>query len=115
MAATLKITETKKNNITILSLSGELDAKTAPDFRTTLDNLIAAGSVKIVCECQELTYVASAGIGVMNAIQKNAMGKSGEMILVGVQKEIRDTMELMYFTKKVRLLGTVDEAIAALG
>ena len=111
--ANLKITESSKNSITILTLDGELDAKTAPDFRTTLDNLIASGKNRIICDCQALSYVASAGIGVMNAIQKTLTSKSGALILMSVQKEIRDTMELMYFTKKVRLYGSLEEAIQA--
>lgn len=111
--ANLKITESSQGSITILTLNGELDAKTAPEFRTTLDNLISAGKNKIICDCKALSYVASAGIGVMNAIQKSLTSKSGELILISVQKEIRDTMDLMYFTKKVRLYGSLEEAIKA--
>lgn len=108
---TLKITESKIGNVIVLALTGELDAKTAPDFRTQLDAHIAAGFPKIVCDCKNLTYVASAGIGVMNAILKSASAKSGELKLASVNKDIRDTMELMYFTKKVKIYGSVEEAV----
>jgi anti-sigma B factor antagonist len=107
----LKITESKMGSVIVLTLSGELDAKTAPDFRTQLDAYIAAGSSKIVCDCKNLTYVASAGIGVMNAVLKAAAAKSGELKLASVTKDILDTMELMYFTKKVKIYGTVEEAV----
>ncbi|MCZ8237939.1 MAG: STAS domain-containing protein [Leptospiraceae bacterium] len=112
-AANLSVKESNQGAITILSLNGELDAKTAPEFRAKLDSLASAGKVKIICDCKDLSYVASAGIGVMNAIQKTLVSHSGELILIAVKKEIRDTMDLMYFTKKVRLFGSIEEASAA--
>jgi len=112
-AASLSVKESSQGAITILTLNGELDAKTAPEFRAKLDALASAGKVKIICDCKDLSYVASAGIGVMNAVQKTLTSQSGELILIAVKKEIRDTMELMYFTKKVRLFGSIEEAAPA--
>jgi anti-sigma B factor antagonist len=107
----LKINQSSAGKVVILALNGELDAKTAPDFRTQLDKLIEAGSVNLVLDCKGLSYVASAGIGTLNAILKTATSKNGELVLSNVQKDIKDTMELMYFTKKVKIFSTTEEAI----
>lgn len=109
----LKISESKQGNVLVLALSGELDAKTAPDLRTHLDNSIQAGAIRVVLDCKSLTYVASAGIGTLNAVQKALVQKSGQMVLCHVAKDIKDTMDLMYFTKKVKVFPGLEEALQA--
>ncbi len=107
----LKINQSSVGKVIVLALKGELDAKTAPDFRTQLDKLIEAGSINFVLDCKDLSYVASAGIGTLNAVLKVATSKNGELVLSNVQKDIKDTMELMYFTKKVKIFSSTEEAI----
>jgi anti-anti-sigma factor len=111
----LQLKESKKGDFSILALSGELDAKTTPEFKAHLDKMIQGGSRKVILDCSELSYIASAGIGAMNASLKSIQAMGGGLCLAKVQKQIRDTLDLMYFTKKVKLYGTVDEAISAFG
>ncbi len=95
----------------ILKVAGELDAKTAPDFKIKLEAAVGNGIQTIVCDCSALTYIASAGIGVLNSIQKFLKEKSGEIVFCSLKKEVKDTMELMYFTKKVRVFPTLEDAL----
>ncbi|AOP35488.1 anti-anti-sigma factor [Leptospira tipperaryensis] len=110
--ATLTIQEKKEGNLLILQIQGEIDAKTAPDLKLKLESSIGNGSIQIVCDFSGVSYIASAGIGVLNSILKFLKEKSGELVFSNIKKEVRDTMDLMYFTKKIRTFETVKDALA---
>ncbi|TGL45605.1 STAS domain-containing protein [Leptospira perdikensis] len=96
----------------VIQVSGEIDAKTAPELKVKLELSIENGATKIVLDFSDLTYISSAGIGVLNSIQKYLKDKSGEVVLVNLSKEVKDTMDLMYFTKKVKVFPNLDGALA---
>ncbi|TGN20915.1 STAS domain-containing protein [Leptospira idonii] len=112
--ANLTLSEKLDGNRLILKIGGELDAKTAPDLKLKLELAVNNGVNLIVCDCTLLTYIASAGIGVLNAMQKFLKEKSGEIVFCHLKKEVKDTMELMYFTKKVKIFGNLEEALAGI-
>jgi anti-sigma B factor antagonist len=97
-----------------LTLTGEIDAKTAPDLKTAIEALITAGKTRIVLDFSNIGYISSAGIGVLNATLGAARAKGGDMALACVSKTVRDTLDVMYFTKKISVLSSVPEAVKAL-
>ncbi|TGK40950.1 anti-sigma factor antagonist [Leptospira gomenensis] len=111
--ATLTIQERKEGKILVLQILGEIDAKTAPDLKLKLESSIGNGATLILCDFSGVTYIASAGIGFLNSILKYLKEKSGEIVFSNIKKEVRDTMDLMYFTKKIRVFENVKDAISA--
>jgi anti-sigma B factor antagonist len=78
----LSIEERQDGEITILTLSGEItldDGDLA--FGRFVDTLIAAGRVKLVVNLAGVTYIDSAGVGMMVAEQKLVQKKNGVMKL----------------------------------
>lgn len=112
--AELIINESVRDGKCLLALSGDIDAKTAPLLREAIEKAVSGGKYFIVLDFMKVSYISSAGIGVLNATLGLAKGKGGDIVLSGVGKVIRDTLEVMYFTKKVRLFPGVEEAIKAL-
>ncbi|WP_411823243.1 STAS domain-containing protein [Leptospira sp. 'Mane'] len=112
--ANIKISEKSDGDKTVMQVAGEIDAKTAPELKVKLELAIGNGAIKIVLDFSSLTYISSAGIGVLNSIQKFLKDKSGEIILCGLSKEVKDTMDLMYFTKKVKVFANLEGALASL-
>ncbi|EMY71549.1 STAS domain-containing protein [Leptospira vanthielii] len=109
--ANIVFKEKKHEDKFIIQVSGEIDAKTAPELKVKLELSIENGATKIILDFNELTYISSAGIGVLNSIQKYLKEKSGEIVLTSLSKEVKDTMDLMYFTKKVKVFTNLDGAL----
>ncbi len=109
----LTITEKKSGNPVVVQLTGEIDAKTAPDLKLQLELMIGNGGTNFILDMAGLTYISSAGIGVLNAILKFLKDKSGEILLCNLSKEVKDTLDLMYFTKKVKVFPNLDGALAS--
>ncbi|MCX7679679.1 MAG: STAS domain-containing protein [Spirochaetes bacterium] len=112
--ATLQITESSKDSIHIISLVGEIDAKTAPHLKQALDSALASGKRKIALDFTSLTYISSAGIGVLNAFLHALKNSNGTMVIANPSKTVRDTLDVMYFSKKVSVYPDLSSAINGL-
>jgi anti-sigma B factor antagonist len=109
--ASLTISESVRDGVTILELKGDIDAHTSPHLKEAIDKAIALGKLKIVFDFTNLNYISSAGIGVLNAALNVLKGRNGKMAIAGASKAVRDTLEVMYFTRKVDLFPSVGEAV----
>jgi anti-anti-sigma factor len=110
--AALSITESDSSGVLVLTLDGDLDAHTVPQLKATLDKAVATGRVKILLDATKLNYISSAGIGTLNAALAPIKAKSGKLVIGGASKTIYDTLEVMFFTKKVDVFPAMKDALA---
>jgi len=109
--AELKIDQKIEDGVCIISPSGDIDAHTAPFFKDSIDKNIAKGSIKIVFDFSSLNYISSAGIGVLNAALHALKGKGGRMSIACANKIVYDTLDLMYFTRKINIHNDVNSSV----
>lgn len=109
--AILKITEKISGGACIIALSGDIDAHTAPSFKESIDKNISAGNIRIVFDFFALNYISSAGIGVLNAALHTVKGKGGKMSIACANKVVYDTLDVMYFTKKISVQNDVESSV----
>ncbi|AFM13750.1 STAS domain-containing protein [Turneriella parva] len=107
--AQIKIEEKITGKKAVLQLTGELDAKTTPELKARLDAVVASGADALLIDMARLTYISSAGCGALNATLKALKDKGGKLILSSLTKEVRDTMDLMFFTKRVAVYNNLAE------
>ena len=77
----------------LITVRGEIDMATAPQLRDVLDQLIDAGSCRIVLDCRELAFLDSSGIGVLVAA-RNRLSDEGEIVLDSPQAHVRKVLEI---------------------
>ncbi len=73
----LDIRQTSQGELLILHLSGALDNDSSQDFREVIDEAIATGYSRVIVRLTQLTYISSAGIGVLISSKKRLAGLSG--------------------------------------
>lgn len=95
-------TTTIEQATAIITLSGELDAASAPIFREQVETVAAAGVSRLVLLMGNLDYMASAGLRVL-IFAKQKMGLGVEIILVGLQPLVYDTLEKTGFHHSVTI------------
>jgi anti-sigma B factor antagonist len=79
----LQIAERQVDDITVLTLSGEITADDGDIvFGKRVDQLIGNGQVKLVVNLAGVTYIDSAGVGMIVAESKMVRQKGGVMKLV---------------------------------
>ena len=96
--------------IATIVLSGELDAASAPVFRTDVEKAVAANVRRLVLMMQDLSYMASAGLRAL-VFAKQKMGAAADVYLIGTQPAVSETLELTGFDKSVISLAVYDPAI----
>jgi anti-sigma B factor antagonist len=112
MAAALQITERRRGDVTILDLAGRvvLGEGDAP-FRQAIEALVKEKRLKIVLNLRDVTYIDSAGVGVMVGKLVSLRRQGGDIkLLTLVQRNLR----VMTITKLVtvfEIFESEDEAV----
>ncbi|NET00378.1 MAG: STAS domain-containing protein [Sphaerospermopsis sp. SIO1G2] len=102
--------ETTSSGLAKISLSGELDATTAPDFKTSVEEAAATNPKRLVLLMQDLEYMASAGLRIL-IFAKQKMGASVDIYMVETQELVLDTIQKTGFDQSVYLLDEYDAGI----
>jgi anti-anti-sigma factor len=100
--------ETTKDTAKI-TLSGELDASSAPIFKTEIEKAAANHPKHLVLMMQDLEYMASAGLRVL-IFAKQKMGADVDIYVVGAQEMVIDTLHKTGFDQGVMVVDKYDEA-----
>lgn len=90
-----------------ITLTGELDAATAPKFREKIEEVSQLSINRLVLMMQDLSYMASAGLRVL-VFARQKMGADIDIYLVGTQENVEDTIKITGFHHSFILLDTYD-------
>jgi len=109
---TLQMRRTPANaSVIVVDLRGELDMNTINDFETLLRKLFAAGKYNIVLNLEKLTYISSAGFGVLMSIIKNVRKHRGDVKISNVRPDVYSVFELLELPGLFHFLKTERDAI----
>ncbi|HUR36102.1 MAG TPA: STAS domain-containing protein [Vicinamibacterales bacterium] len=97
------------NGIAQVTLIGELDASSAPQFKGAIESVAAAKPRRLVLMLSGLDYMSSAGLRVL-IFAKQKLGASTGIFTVGAQASIVDTLEMTGFQDSVVMLPDYDAA-----
>lgn len=88
------------NDVATITLSGELDASTAPKFKEQVEKAASQNVKHLVLMLQNLEYMSSAGLRVL-IFTKQKMGADADIYVVGAQEGVLDTLEKTGFDQGV--------------
>lgn len=100
-----------RGGVTVVSVSGSIDAMTSPTLSQVLDAQIEAGRVNIVADLGEVEYTSSAGLRSMLASLKDSRRQGGDFRLAAVQPGVFRVLEMSGFTSILKHYPTVAEAV----
>lgn len=99
--------------ITLITLVGDIDGSTAPGVQA--DVLVAAApDIKMILEMTQVPYMSSAGLRVLLAVYRQMTAQNGQVVLVGLVEEIKDTMSVTGFLDFFTTADSLEEAFAVL-
>lgn len=83
---------------TVVSLAGQLDTLTFPDFEKVVSQIVNSSSMSVILNGTELTYISSAGLRLLLTLQKGMKAKGGTLRLRNIQQDIMDIFRITGFT-----------------
>ncbi|UCH66048.1 MAG: STAS domain-containing protein [Ignavibacterium sp.] len=102
---------TDKGDISVINLSGYLDAHTAPTLENNFTDLIDQNKFKIVVNFEELAYISSAGLGVFMAYIEKIRNNSGDIKLTNMNDKVYNIFDLLGFPLLYEIYKTENEAL----
>jgi anti-sigma B factor antagonist len=108
----MEITTHAIDQVTVLTLAGDIDGKTAPQAQEQVLPYCQRGS-QLVLDMRGVAYMSSAGLRMMLALYRRTTSMAGRMVLVGLADEVRDTMQATGFLDYFTTCATLEEGVAA--
>lgn len=102
-----------RDGVQLVHVSGPLDSMTHDQFRDLLDPMINQPRVRIVLDCENLTYVNSKGLALLGRYQRVTIQNLSFLGIAALNRRIVKTIELLGMSKLVKLYPTVEEAMQA--
>ncbi|MBR1569672.1 MAG: STAS domain-containing protein [Bacteroidales bacterium] len=93
----MEVKITKNDNVTTAKLIGRLDTPASLEVGKELEPLEKVADGTIVLDCTELSYISSSGLRIFLTLRKAAMVKGGNVIVRGINDEIRNVFMMTGF------------------
>jgi anti-sigma B factor antagonist len=91
------VTTDFEDELTIIRLEGAVDAHTAPRFEEAVQSAIDEGKYLIIVDCEKLSYISSAGLGVFMCFIEEVREEGGDIIICGLNEKVRQPFEILGF------------------
>ncbi len=104
-------TETFKD-ISIIKPVGRIDPMTVDDFETAIRKSILNGRTKIIVEGSGITYISSAGLGVLMGYIEEVREKGGDIVVCNISPKIYEIFDLLGFTRIYKFFPSLQEALS---
>jgi len=91
----MEILDRIENNVTILSLKGDIVAQTIAEIKTHLEPHIENVELKgLILDCEGVAYIDSAGLGLLASVFKTLQRLEKRFALANVNTRIMETFTL---------------------
>ena len=96
----------------VISLSGEVDLYTAPEFKQQLLEVIGQGGKEVVVDFSNTTFIDSTTLGVLVGGVKRLRTNDGQLSLVCSDRNITKIFEITGLDRVFTIYPTRDEAVS---
>ncbi len=106
----MEITTREQDGITIIDISGRLDASNSKEAENII--LAAEGEEsKVILNLENLEYISSAGLRVLLLSAKKARSGHGKICIVSLTENVKDVFEISGFSAIFEIADNLEEGI----
>jgi anti-sigma B factor antagonist len=115
MRRTLLISERTVGDVTILDLQGRLVLDETEHFRRRVEDLVQNNRSKILLNLKDVTYIDSAGVGMMVGKYLSVRRKGGDVKLLHLSPRSHRVMTITKLLTVFETFDAEDQAVASFG
>ena len=108
-------TEKLSNEQYVISLAGEVDLYTAPEFKQQLLEVIGQGGKQVIVDFSDTTFIDSTTLGVLVGGVKRLRTNEGQLSLVCSDRNITKIFEITGLNKVFPIYESRAEAVESVG
>ncbi|MBQ3059346.1 MAG: STAS domain-containing protein [Desulfovibrio sp.] len=109
----MEIVITDEEGVTLLELSGRMDATTAAEFDNAVRALPRQGA-RLLIDMAGLEYISSAGLRSILGLVKSVRTSAGKLAFCALQPMVAEVFRISGFTAMLAVCDSRDEARVAL-
>lgn len=106
--------KTVSPNVSVVSLNGALNARSAEEAKQNFRNLVEEGITQVIVDLNEVPFIDSSGLAALVSGLKTLGGEASNLKLAAPQSQARLLFELTMFDRVFEIHDTVDDAIQSL-
>lgn len=108
------VTHTQRGDVAILSVSGDVDALTAPELTQAIAGVLDKTPAAVIVDLSDVAFLASAGMSVL-VEAKELVGPTSKLLVVADGPATSRPIKLVGIDKLVSLHPNIDDALKACG
>jgi anti-anti-sigma factor len=109
MSLEVKIVK-EKNYVYVVELKGSLDTETAPMLEDEVEEIIDEKTKAIIFDMKSVTYISSAGIGVVMKTKKTLKQRGANFAMVDLRPPIEKVFDAMKILPTISIFDDMEEA-----
>ena len=94
----------------VVSVTGRMDAVSAPEFEQNLMGFFDSGHTAIVIDCSDLVYITSAGLRSILTVAKALKRADGTLKIAALKDVVKDVYAISGFGAIIPTFETVEAA-----
>jgi anti-sigma B factor antagonist len=103
----------QENGTTVISVTGTVDALTAPDLAKILVNQIAEGHVNLIVDLIGVEFMSSAGLRTLLGAVKEARTNGGDLRIASTNPGIDKVLKMSGFQTIAKVFPSQAEAVSS--
>jgi anti-anti-sigma factor len=111
----MKLEQTVKGNVAVLSVTGEMDASESKRLEEAAAASAGAGVPRVVVSLEKLTFIDSTALGSFLRAQETLRKAGGELACASLTKFTAKNFRLLGLDQRVKCFATLDEAVGWVG
>jgi len=104
----MQIDVKKDGAVSIVTIEGAVDGKTAPEAQGKITPLLQPNSA-VILDMSKVNYMSSAGLRTLLLVYRQSSAQNSRLALVGVSEEVKDVMSMTGFLKFFTLCSNIEE------
>jgi anti-sigma B factor antagonist len=101
----------ERDTISVLDLRGYLDAHTAPELEKAFQKQLEDDRYNIVVNFSELSYISSAGLGVLMQFIEDVRRNDGDIKLSNMSSRVYNVFDLLGFPMLYEIFDLEEDAV----
>ncbi len=104
-----------EDSVTIVAVSGSVDALTAPDLARAIVDEIAEGHVYLVIDLTGVEFMSSAGLRTLLGAVKESRSQGGDLRIASTNPGIDKVLKMSGFHNIAKVFTSNADAVASFG
>jgi anti-sigma B factor antagonist len=111
--ADLTMESEHRGDVVVIHARGFINAHTVRQFEAEIERALESGRNRIVINGSGLSYIASAGLGVIMGHIEDVRSKGGDIRLTNLNETVLSILEVLGFNHVCRVFDSEEEGVAS--